>query len=175
MLAQAGEVSFPIIHPTKWQPQGPGGANRPDFGLGTRLKEGLFRLRELRPKFTSVLDCLYYIFEEPFQYVQIAFKRMDIEGNNRIYETDCIKVLREFGLNVDSAELTRLLKPILSYKESSTRGGWSAGLNRTHGVVAADNTVEVIRPGLVPYLRLLKRYQYRGYNTDAGRLIAEIR
>ncbi len=60
-LPDAGGTSFPNPPPPTWKSKGPGGANVPPMGSGTRYKERLELLRNTRPEFHNVLHTLKYI------------------------------------------------------------------------------------------------------------------
>lgn len=60
-MADAGGTSNPLPEQHTWKSMGPGGANEPPMGCGTRYKDRIAMLRNHRPRLRNILQLLKYI------------------------------------------------------------------------------------------------------------------
>ncbi|KER24088.1 hypothetical protein T265_08177 [Opisthorchis viverrini] len=190
-LPVAGGTGFPLPEQHTWSPQGPGGANEPVFGCGQQYQKRLEELEKHHPRFDSIMDCLHYKvlnkarypcsfypirpiftgytisseqFENPYQAMMVSFKRFDPKHNNRVSENECLGILREYGLNINAEDLHTFVRRILSPSEAT---GWSLGRDRPPETIGEEKSYTRIRPGFVPYKRLLACYQNRAKGSPA--------
>lgn len=101
----------------------------------------------------------------------VAFKRQDPKHENRVRETDCLGVLREYGLPVNASGLTTFLRGILSSSEAT---GWGIGRDKPPKTSSEAKEHANIRPGLVPYKRLLSFYQNRAKGSRARQVMKNL-
>ncbi|VDP83493.1 unnamed protein product [Echinostoma caproni] len=170
-LPTAGGTSFALPPTSDWRSQAPGGANSPLFGCGDRYSKRLNMLKKHHPRFDDIIMCLRYKFENPYQSMMVAFKRQDPRHSNRVRETDCLGVLREYGLPVTASDLTTFLRRILS---SSEADGYGIGRDKPPETDGVESDFANIRPGLVPYKRLLSFYQNRAKGSRARQVMKNL-
>ncbi|THD22648.1 EF-hand calcium-binding domain-containing protein 6 [Fasciola hepatica] len=170
-LPTAGGTSFPLTKSHDWRAQAPGGANSPLFGCGDRYSKRLRMLEEHNPRFFDVMMCLRYKLENPYQSMLVAFKRQDPKHENRVRETDCLGVLREYGLPINASDLATFLRGILSSSEAT---GWGIGRDKPPTTSFEAKDQANIRPGLVPYKRLLLYYQNRAKGSRARQIMKNL-
>ncbi|KAG5442798.1 hypothetical protein CSKR_113419 [Clonorchis sinensis] len=163
-LPVAGGTGFPLPEQHTWSPQGPGGATEPVFGCGDRYQKRLEKLEKHYPRFDNIMDCLHYKFENPYQAMMVSFKRFDPKHNNRVRENECLGILREYGLNINAEDLHTFVRRILSPSEAT---GCSLGRDQPPETIGEEKAYTRIRPGFIPYKRLLAYYQNRAKGSPA--------
>nr|VZI09132.1 unnamed protein product [Spirometra erinaceieuropaei] len=163
-LPDAGGTSFPFHPEPTWKSAGPGGANVPPMGCGTRYKDRLEVLRQKRPKFRSVLRTLQYICEEPYNALMVVFEKTDPCHKGSVTEARLYDILRECGMNVEPKEVSRFAKML------------ARAVDDCDGVTEPPKgKEEQVRPGLINYHKLLRRYQRLTPGSPALSIIKTIR
>ncbi|KAF8563035.1 hypothetical protein P879_04402 [Paragonimus westermani] len=170
-LPVAGGTSYPITEQHAWTPNGPGGAMDPVFGCGERYNERLAKLETHFPRFEDIMSCLRYKLENPYQAMLVAFKRFDPRHDNRVPENICLNILREYGLSITPDDLSVFLRRILSSSEATGSG---LGRDKPPGTIDAGVDEVKIRPGLVPYKRLLGFYQNGSKGGPASQIMRKL-
>ncbi|KAA3672642.1 uncharacterized protein DEA37_0014160 [Paragonimus westermani] len=191
-LPVAGGTSFPITEQHAWTPKGPGDATDPVFGCGERHNQRLAKLETHFLRFEDVMSCLRYktsslfsfshldtvkispIFidslqlENPYRAMLVAFKRFDPRHDNRVPETICLNILRDYGLSITPDDLNVFLRRILSSSEATGSG---LGRDKPPDTLDVEKDEVKVRPGLVPYKRLLAFYQNRSKGGPANQIM----
>ncbi|CAL8087650.1 unnamed protein product [Calicophoron daubneyi] len=167
----AGGPSFPLPPHSTWTPKGAGGSMEPDFGCGDSGLRRIGTLDRHEPCFVDIMDCLRYRFETPYQAMLVSFGSCDPKHELRVSARDCNCVLREYGLPVSLENQDAFLKRILSPSETT---GACLGRDKPIGVDSTALDFVTVRPGQVPYKRMLDFYQDRSQGSIAYRIMQSL-
>ncbi|CAH8871059.1 unnamed protein product [Trichobilharzia szidati] len=170
---KSGGISFPKTFVPTWEAKGPGGTHDPIYGCGDRHLNNLQSLEGQPVYFDNVIDSLKYKFELPYQAMMVSFEHLDKNGSNRVTEDECYCVLREYGLPFEKKDLSAFLKKILAPSEIYRPNGGLGGDRPPQTQPPGTDPVN-IRPGLVPYKRLLAYYQDCKPGSVAHKIIERI-
>ncbi|CAH1800191.1 unnamed protein product [Owenia fusiformis] len=97
--------------------------------LSSKKKRRVRKSRRKNPRLESIVDCLHFKFEEPYNAMMMAFQQFDIQKDGLVSRIDFRRILKEFGFPLAATELEyflskcgqRSIRGQVNYKEFLTK------------------------------------------------------